>query len=458
MHHNFIWWLNFLIFTFIAALALGTGYFHFDSGTLSQPPIMKKQQNLPQNPFAAKGYEMGTKSLQAPFKLPSLRVPDLRNLLKFHGNNDRPDAGREGTLFFSFGANSKDVFSVRSNTPQYLKIQDGGFFGLSPKNAPTDLWFEAAPQGTSASIQVFMKDEEGIITQEPREYSSFVLAEKPPPASTQGWQIDHLRVDGTLLVRQKAKWSGRDIFLEQHGDLDHMFVQGKQRVLFGEGENQYAVYVDKEDVLVWKEGKWQVINPKTNTENLPVMRITKIEERIMGMTLYSPKGDLKLNLNLLKTPDPLTQLTFSKDFRFLGARTRLHSMFQVNKKREIVGPEDWFLKTQEGWKKIKTAKEVDEFLKGHLKGPLFILDRVENDRERKWLSGTLYNASRSESLEIRLPLHIEEPPPKGQIKIQKEPNPEQQAPQAGPMAPQERRSNGDSLPPQRAPVVLPPES
>lgn len=448
MRHNVLWRLNLSIFTLLIAVLIGAGYFYLAPSQLKpQPPVVKKQQQLPKSGFALKNdYQNLTfPQLQVPYSLPSLRVPDLRNALKFHGKNARPDA-RDGALFFSLGA-SKDIISFPPGVPQFIKQQEGAYV-LSPRNLPTDLWFEASAEGpNSARIHVFVKDESGKILNEPKEFSSFTLVEKPAQAS-QGWQIENFRVDGTLLARQKAKWSGRDLFLEQHGGPEFLNIQGKQRITFGDGDNQYAVYVDKGDVLAWKEGKWQT--GVQNTETMPLIRIDKIDERLMGMTLFSPKGDSKLLLNLLKTPDPVNLISPPKDFHFQGARTRLHSMFHINKKREIVGPEDWFLKTPEGWKKIKTAKEVDEFTKGGVKGPLFVFHRVENELGKRWLVGTLYNASRSDSLEIRLPLFIEEvEPQKPQIPLIPKPQ-------------EEGRQGGDgglrSLPHQEAPAALPPQS
>jgi hypothetical protein len=442
MQHNVLWRINLSIFALLIAVLIGAGYFFFALPPIKpQPTLVKQQPSAPASGFSLKDKSYHTLTfspLQVPYSLPSLRIPDLRAALKFHGKNSRPDV-REGALFFSLGA-SKDIISVHPGVPEFI-IQQGGAYVLSLKNYPTDLWFEAIAEGPNARIQVFVKDENGKTLNDPKEYNSFTLPEKPASFS-QGWQIDNFRVDGTLLARQKAKWSGRDLFLEQNGGVEFMPLQDKQRITFGEGEDQYSVYLDKGDVLAWRDGRWRA--DILHTENLPLLRVDKVDERLIGMTLFSPKGDAKLLLNLLKTPDPLNLISLPKDFYFQGARTRLHSMYLVNKKREIVGPEDWFLKTPDGWRKIKTAKEVDEYIKGTLKGPLFILHRIENEQGKRWLVGTLYNPSRSEAAEVRLPLFIEEAA----------------TPQT-PQAPKHQEGGAEgsrSLPHLEAPAALPPQS
>lgn len=442
MRHSVLRGLNLSIFALLVAVLIGAGIYYFAPSPLTpQPPVIKTEKKLPSSGFTLKHEDyqnLRFPQLYVPYQLPSLRIPDLRNILKFHGKNARPDAST-GALFFSLG-NSKEVVSLYPKIPQFIKLE-GGAYIFSPKNQPTDLWVLASPQGPNALVHVYRQDENGKTLSQPEEYSTFTLTEKP--AAPQIWQIDNFRVDGTLLARQKAKWSGRDVFLEQHGGPEYASLQGKQRITFSDGDIQYTVYVDKGDVLAWKDGKWQ--NELSYTENLPLLRIDKIDERLMGLTLFSPKGEGKLVLNLLKTPDPL--VAAPKDFQFQGARTRLHSMFHVNKKREMVGPEDWFLKTSEGWKKIKTGKEVDEFIRGEQKGLLFVFHRIEIEGGRRFLVGTLYNTTRSDSIEIRLPLFMEEILP-------------QNLPVIKPPERVEGEVNGGarSLPPREVPVELPPQS
>lgn len=407
--NHLIWWSNlalalcsFLVITFAL-------YFYtLRTPIEAQLPIKPRSTTLPQHSFAFKEdqlRDLGQKALQLEFQIPTIRIPDLRQLLSYNGKNSRPDAGISKEMFFSLGV-PPIVMGGEPNSPIYLQMHEGGQVSFSPNNNPSDLWFTARPQGNAAQIEVKIRDEAGVVHQEPKDRANFTLPEKPLAGGAQNWNIDALRVDGTLLMRQGAKWSGRDLFLEKHGGEEYFKDQGKQRITFGEGDQKYSVYVDKGDDLIWKEGRWRVPEKGEKTDVYPLMHVDKVEERVMGATLYDLLSKHKTPLNLLKSVDPIPPVSVADQFQFVGARTRLHSTFKVGNQREVVGPEDWFILTSDGWKKIKTGKEVDDYVVGKLTGPLLVIERIEKQNENKWLQGTLYNSSRSNTVPVELPLKL----------------------------------------------------
>lgn len=124
----------------------------------------------------------------------------------------------------------------------------------------------------------------------------------------------------------------------------------------------------------------------------------------MGLTLYDISGKNKIVLNLVKAVEPPPNFNLEKDFQFLGARTKLYSTFKVGGQRELVGPDDWFYFTEGGWKKIKTGKEVDEYVQGSIEAPLLVIERMGHEGGSAVLHGTLYNSSRSQAIDVDLPL------------------------------------------------------
>lgn len=151
----------------------------------------------------------------------TMQLPDLRKYLLYYGKNDRPDAkDAHPLLHFSFVGN-KSVTSVapgerifvlydRNVTPpQYI---------FSPGNAETALWIEATSTDRDATVKVSMKNEQGQIIQEPWSHAQFTLSQKEYVRTGTPWEINKLRVDGSLLARQKARWYGIDRFLENHGE------------------------------------------------------------------------------------------------------------------------------------------------------------------------------------------------------------------------------------------------
>ncbi len=416
MRHSLIWYANWILISIIAFSTIGTVWYMTASHEVAQSPvkIQTEKPHLPATFFTPKDKKhvpLDATSLRLEYKTPKMRLPDLRSFIFYYGHNLRPDAKDADDLFFSMAPISENnqPFSVHSKEKLYLVAQDNPQqpYAPSPGNKPTTLWIEPELRANSAYVQVRMKDEEGHLIQEPLDRANFTLTEKPPTASSKAFMLDQFRADPTLFSRQKAKWHGPDLFLEDHGGEEFESNIGKQRIQFGEGEDVYSVYLDKGDFMVWKDGKWAVLEPGKPTTAYPLARVSKIEERTMGIELFDVSGRNKVNLTLLKMQEPKPVIkSLLQEFEFIGARTKIHSMFRVSDQREIVGPDDWFLLTQEGWKKLKTSKDIDAYVSGLTPGDLLVIDKIEKIQENQSLAATLYTRSRSGSERVNLPLKV----------------------------------------------------
>jgi len=67
-------------------------------------------------------------------------------------------------------------------------------------------------------------------------------------------------------------------------------------------------------------------------------------------------------------------------------------------------PKDWLLRTPEGWIKLSTVQEIDDYVERRLQGPLFVFDGVISREGRQMLLGSLFNPARTERQEIELPV------------------------------------------------------
>lgn len=413
MRHHFLWWLNFSFLALTLALLLGAIWIQASRSPIVEPPLIPKVQTLPPSPFKPKNMDyspLGKPALQLGFQSPKMRVPDLKPLIHYQGHNLRPDAKEADSLFLTLGplSETNPPFLVKERERIYLISQDDPKkpYALSPANRPTSLWFEAERKGNTASIQVKMQDEKGEIQEEPLERTQFVIPEKPlsPLGQNKNFMIGTSRADAALLSRQKARWQGKDQFLEDHGGPEFENVVGKQRVQFGEGEEAYSVYLGKDDVMIWKDDHWVVPEKDQPTQSYPLARVNKVEERIMNFDLFDPSGKNKVVLNLLKLQEAPLSALIPQDFQFIGARTKVHSTFKVSGKRMMIGPGDWFLHTPEGWIKLRSAKEIDAFVKGITPGALLVIDRIEDINEERYFAATLYSRSRATAESILLPL------------------------------------------------------
>lgn len=374
-----------------------------------------KQCHLPQGAFtlSTEAYEsIGEPLLALESAPPSIQIPDLRTQLIYYGKNGRPDAQAEYVLLH-FGINgTKHTASITPDEKLYFifdKTQTPHKYIFSPNNAPTSLWMQATSNSNETSIKVTMLNERGEDISEPENFANFKLPEKEALRQTgTTWEIEGMRVDGTLLARQKARWYGPDKFLEKHGGEEYKDILGKERIEFGEEDKLYYVFAGPGESMVWKEGRWQNTTPGKETLSCPLLYVKKIDERIMTFELWDIDGKGKVLLNILKSQEPwLAQNSqiIQNSFKFVGARTRSQYVFEVNQERLLVSPQEWILfSPQDGWRKLQTAKDIDDYVYRRTTGALFVFDGLAKENEQQMIKGTLFSPSRSDMKEIELPV------------------------------------------------------
>ncbi len=352
---------------------------------------------------------IGKAALDLKFTPVTLQIPDLKNHLLYYGKNGRPDAPTDNpVLHFAIAVNPTVAASVNDGGKLYLlydKKKIPPQYVFSSNNEVTPLWIEPTVQGSEAIVKVNIRNENGELMNEPEVNSVIRLPEKENRANAgKPWDIGKQRVDGSLLARQKARWMGPDVFLEKHGGPEYKELQSKQRLDFADEENPYSVYVGINDSLVWDKDRWIVAQPGANTLNMPLMIVKKIEERLMNFELWDIGGKSKVILNLVKSNEPWTQAAVEGKFKFLGARTKSQYIFEVDGKRILLSPKDWLLQTPLGWKKLITAKDIDDFVERKTVGILFICDGLERKEGKQVLKGNFFNSARTEIHPIDLPV------------------------------------------------------
>lgn len=335
----------------------------------------------------------------------TFQLPDLRKQLIYYGKNDRPDAkGENPVLHFSFQGN-KTITSVLPGEKKYVSYDRSTTppqYIFSPGNSETPLWIQVFSPEKEANVKVSMRNENGEIIQEPWAHAQFTLPPKDFVRTGTLWEIGKWRVDGSLLARQKARWYGLDKFLEKHGGKEFTEEIGKQRIDLGEGDQLYSVYIGSNDGLIWDNDKWKVAKIGPETLGYPLLLIKKIDDRLMQLELWDINGQSKIALNLLKSTEPWNPQVVLQSFKFLGSRTRSQFVFEVNKERMLLSPKDWLVLTANGWKKLSTPQDIDDYVDRKITGILFVFDGIQRKGDQQFLTGTLYNASRSDAKPVEI--------------------------------------------------------
>lgn len=407
-------WLHKISFgiALLGVLLLFYGFWYLWLRPSSIPPKqpVEEKTKLPDRFFKMKEeayHALGEPILSLKKTSASLQLPDLRQQLVYYGKNGRPDA-QEQLIMLNFGLpGSKTTATIAPGEKLYLtydRTQKPAKFIFSPNNEKTSLWLEATPHGTEANVQLKMVNESGKIIQTPMANANFTLKEKDQTRVGKTWDIGKWRVDATLMSRQKARWFGRDVFLETHGGDEYLYTVGRDRIDFTEEENPYSVYVKEGDMLIWNDNQWRTPKPDEDTTRYPLMAIKKISDRVMNLELWDVEGKGKVNLNLLKSADMKIPPGIQQSFKFVGAKTRSQFIFEINKERMTLKPKDWLLMTKKGWIKLISPEQIDEYVNRKVTGLLFIFDGVIKKGDSQIISGTIYNASRTEMQPLELPV------------------------------------------------------
>jgi hypothetical protein len=378
--------------------------------------IRSKKRGLPQLSFEVppEAYEKIDSPLlalaQAP---PTMQIPDLKQQMVYYGRNGRPDAQSDQTVLHFSTIADKTVISCKSQEKLYLfydRSSTPSRYVFSPDNAPTSLWIEAEPVDNEVRVKVFLTNDKGEFIKEPANFKEFSLPEKElNRVAGNTWEIGTFKVDGTLLARQKARWCGPDRFLEHHGGEEYQHTIGKQRIDFSDADNIYSVFVKVGDSLIWDGEHWKPVNPGEESLGHPLMVVKKIDDRITAFELWDVEGKGKITLNLLKSTEPWTVQNgqiLQPMFKFVGAKTRTQSVFEINRERVVLNPSDWLLLTPKGWVKLNTAGDIDDYVKRKKNGTLFVFEGIERKDEKQMMKGLLYSPSRHDFSQIEIPLQL----------------------------------------------------
>lgn len=405
-------WINYgiagLSSVFLAS-ALFLSFVSPDDFNITDPSLNKRI--LPTCAFAMPkpACDSICKTFDLKFSPMTIQLPDLRNQLQYYGKNGRPDAQPERTVLHLSFAGVTNPISVMSGDRLYLVYENKkpapgqSQYAFSPNNAETPLWIEVTPSGNDAAVQLRLKNENGDIIREPSAHAQFNLPEKDIVRSgSKSWEIGKWRVDGSLLARQKARWLGPDVFLERHGGEEFKDLMGKHRIDFTDEEESYSVYVGVNDSLVWNNNRWNAVKPGADSREFPLMVVKKVDERLINFEIWDIGGKNKLSLNLLRSNEPWAPQNLKDNFKFMGARTRSQYIFEINKERMFLSPQDWLLQTKEGWVKLTTPEEIDDYVERKMTGVLFVFDGVETREEGPILVGMMFNPARTEMQPIEI--------------------------------------------------------
>ena len=192
-----------------------------DTSTEEIRPI-SKEIGLPKSPFPQTDIALDQGPLALNWVSPKATLPDLHQEICYLGKNHRPDVAEGKSRFYISIGKNKDPISALSGEKLYLQYLSGSY-GISPSNAATPLWLEMTPMTADATnaeyleVKAYLLDDDHHVITIPHAHHLFTLKMEERKATPTQWDIGGARVDGSLLIRQGARLTGKDLFLEIRG-------------------------------------------------------------------------------------------------------------------------------------------------------------------------------------------------------------------------------------------------
>ncbi len=323
--------------------------------------------------------------------------PDLSDQFIFFGQNTRPDA--DFSPFFILEKPISQEKVLFPNSMYYIRDNKGhpsNYSIFSPETQPTPLWLECSGTEDLLTVSLFY----GSLENQRVLLKSYFFPKQEYSGQDDIIKIGSFFIDPHILMRQRACWVGPDLFLTHYGGIEYLNQTEKHRIDFQNEENHYSCFVGEGDVLSWEEDHWELLAAEEKAQKHILMRIEKIENRLMHLKLWSSEGKKKVlcilsRFNVHEIPKELQPL------KYIGARTHRKWLFESNHKRICLGAGDWLLHSKEfGWVKLNTPQDIEAYLKQEIKGELFIVKKLMLKEGQKILSGNLFNISRTDFKEI----------------------------------------------------------
>ncbi len=300
---------------------------------------------------------------------------------KYLGANTRPDQNQK-EHFFKW--NEKEA-SLLEGDLQNLELLEG--------EELKSLTFSLEALDSNTEMKVF-QDEKSVCSLS-FQFPKTVLSES----------LGEFKLDRNLLLKQKIGWLGADLFLQLHGLEEFPDAASSQRIDFQSPQSPYSCFVREDDLLIWKEDRWQ----KADEESAlyPLLSIEKIESKLMHINIWDASGRVKEHFLVSRTQSkPLSKKLHS--LKYVGAKTKKKWLVQNNDERFSLESGDWLIHQNLNWKKVNSIEALETYIHQINVGELFIVKALTQVEGKKYLSGDLFSASRTEKNDYNLSLEVEE--------------------------------------------------
>lgn len=318
-------------------------------------------------------------------------APQLREELLILAHNTRPDFQRKEAELLMQLKSTREQRAVVSGTPLYLKEEENL---LKFSSTPTDFWVKPLIAESGDLLIVAGKGEEKA------QWIASGSEHLGKRVGDRFWDKDS---PSFLSGLREAKCWGLDLLVQQYAGKEHQLLRDKHKLILGNA----VFFVAPGDYLTWSNGSWSLCPLAESCQGTPLAYIKSISSReleidawdVTGFQMYQIKVDLshptKMGVHADQLPSSIRLRTSSQVACTLG------------KRRLILKEGDWLLRTSAGWRKLKTAQEIEDCLLHKIMGELFIFDKLEKQQGKNVLHAHFFDEMRTQVQTLAIPILAE---------------------------------------------------
>lgn len=388
----------------LCAITLGLTLFWIAYPLNPQSPAIQKtaqQQTRGKMKFTYEAIGSGGLALHPQYALGWVsRLADELLLIAY---NCRPDTDpREAKILMSL-KNGKQQLTLSNGHLLYLKESEQGK-GLQTSDNATGLWVKPLllDNGTvlvEAGRKLTSKEGNSV-----EEKGQFIVAQ-------QGGIPPHYNPSRQNFAEQIkfARGFAEDLLIQKYGGREYSAWKGKTTLLLTAGTKTYACFVSVGELLQFDEGEWHVTALEDVNGDRPLARIKSASAKAIEIDVWDETGFYPLQVKIEAEHPPRLQLKPEA----MPSAIRLRSSAQLScafgKRRVILKQGDWLLKTEGGWRNLRRAEEIEQYLNHRLRGELLIFDGIEKEQGRSVMKGHLFDETRTQVQPLSLPIDAEKP-------------------------------------------------
>ncbi|MBS3905030.1 MAG: hypothetical protein KGZ39_06870 [Simkania sp.] len=328
-------------------------------------------------------------------------LPDFSEELTLQALNTRPDAkqmeeeGGQPRLLFRFRGNPIPILA-RSGQTLYLswekattsrKEWNGPPSPISVSHSPTPWKIEPLVIGQQAFIAASAPNETlEILVRKTEEESA--ICQKP-------------RLANWLKILKAARFWTTDRFLSSYSQTPS---QQQLKIGFGKSSAEKVLVITPGQHLFFASGEWQQ-GSLEQAKRRPLAQLVDQGEASLIFRVWDESGFYHETVTIPALSSEAYSFTKMESlFSALKARNNSEISSVMGKRRIVLKPGDWWIKTCRGWRRLKKRNEIEDYVSFRLLGELFVMDALETFQGRAVMKGYQFDPLRQHMQPFLLPI------------------------------------------------------